>query len=332
MPGRQAAGSAPNRLRFLFLLVLLLPGCWAWLLNAGEAKAGDRPGYSSQCQSFCKADALFGYAMDRFETGDYETAVFEFKRFVYFFPDHARTDAAFFHIARSHFRTGRYEAALGYYQKTVQKFPDSEFAEKSRFQISRCYFRMNDPDAAMQTLYRLSQTSQDRAVRDKAFFRMAWFSLELAKPGQARTWLDRLSPEGRRSLPVAGLLEKMDKIDSLPRKSPFLAGLASVIPGGGYLYCGRYQDAAVAFGINAALMGAAYESWDNDLEVLGGVITLVELGFYGGSIYGGISSAHKANRAVYRQFIRDLKREGFSAELSAMPNEPGVRLSFTYRW
>lgn len=331
MPGRQGAGRAPTRLNFLFLLVLLLGG-GIWLLNTGEVQARDRAESSSDPKTFCTAEALFDYASDRFEAGDYETAVFEFKRFVYFFPEHPRSDAAFFHIARCRFRQGRYDAALPYYEKTVQKFPESEFAVKSIFQISRCYFRMNDPDAAMETLYRLSQTTQDRAVRDKAFFRMAWFSLELEKPGQARAWLDRISPAGRRSLPVASLLEEMDEIDSLPRKSPLLAGLASVIPGGGYLYCGRYQDAAVAFGINAALMGAAYESWDNDLEVLGGVIALIELGFYGGSVYGGISSAHKANSAVYRQFIRDLEKEGFSAELSAMPDEPGLLLSFTYRW
>jgi len=311
--------------------VLILGGP-IWPLNTGAAQNGDGAESSSSSKAFHAAASLFDYASERFEAGDYETAVFEFKRFVYFFPDHARTDAAFFHIAQCRFRTGRYDAALRYYQKTVQKFPESEFAVKSIFQISRCYFRMNDPDAAMNTLYQLSETTRDRTVRDKAFFRMAWFSLELAKSGQARAWLDRISPAGRRRLPVAGLLAKMDEIDSLPRKSPFLAGLVSLIPGGGYLYCGRYQDAAVAFGINTALMGAAYESWDNDLEVLGSVIALVELGFYSGSVYGGISSAHKANRAVYHQFIRDLKKEGFSAELSAMPDKPGLRLSLTYRW
>lgn len=313
----------------MFLLALIL-GNGICLLSAHELWA--RGASAGNAEVLLTADSLHDYARDRFNAGDYETAIFEFKRFVYFFPDHARTDGALFHIGQSYFSLGRYDAALSYYEKTVDGFPDSKFALQSRFQISRCYFRMNDPDAAMQTLYQLSKTSRKQAVKDKAFYRLAWLSLKDGRIGQARSWLDRISPAGRRTHSVTKLLAQIDELNALPRKSPFLAGVLSIIPGGGYLYCGRYQDAFIAFGLNAALMGAAYESFDNDLEVLGGVITLVDLGFYVGSIYGGIASAHKYNRAAYNQYIADIKAERFSLGISDRADTPGLLLSFTYRW
>ncbi|MEZ4550715.1 MAG: hypothetical protein R2860_13730 [Desulfobacterales bacterium] len=91
-------------------------------------------------------------------------------------------------------------------------------------------------------------------------------------------------------------------------KRPLTAGLLSVIPGGGYLYCGRYQDALTAFFINSALIYAAWECFDKELYGLGGIITVIETGFTRGSIYGGISSAHKFNQARENEFVRDLKR------------------------
>jgi len=51
------------------------------------------------------------------------------------------------------------------------------------------------------------------------------------------------------------------------------------------------------------------ESFNNDLPILGGVIAAVELGFYSGSIYSAVNSAHKYNRAQERAFIEGLKKE-----------------------
>jgi len=73
--------------------------------------------------------------------------------------------------------------------------------------------------------------------------------------------------------------------------------MLSVIPGAGYLYLERYQDALISLLVNTALIFAAYEAFDNDLYVLGGIISFVELGFYAGNIYGATTSAHKINRS-----------------------------------
>ncbi|MFO7838845.1 MAG: tetratricopeptide repeat protein [Desulfosalsimonadaceae bacterium] len=283
-------------------------------------------------QPSVRADQLFDYARRCFMQEDYESAVYEFRRFLHFFPDEPRADAANFYISRSYFRMERYEKALSAYRKTARKYPESKYATRSRFAVARCYQRLNDPQAAKEVLYQLIRKAGQRSVRDKARYRLAWIFLEKGNTGHARSWLARISPAGRRTYPVDELLAEMEKTDTLDRKSPVLAGIFSIIPGGGYLYCGRYQDAAVAFFVNAALMGASYESFESDLEVLGSLLALVDLGFYSGSIYGGISSAHKYNRAEYRRFIEEVKSRHFSAGLIRSQGSKAFELSFHLRF
>jgi hypothetical protein len=95
------------------------------------------------------------------------------------------------------------------------------------------------------------------------------------------------------------------EVRSVPGKNPVLAGVFAVIPGGGFLYTGRFHDAAAAFIINTGLGLAAWKAFDQDNPALGGVITLVGSGFYSGSIYGSISAAHKNN---HTQKVRILNR------------------------
>lgn len=313
-----------------YFLIAFFLGCTAIFASPANLWANT----SSQVKSdlVLSADDQLNYAIHSFENKDYETAIVEFKRFVYFFPDDPRAGKAFYHIGLCYFRLVKYDMALKYFTKTAKAYPDSEFALESRFRISRCHFRMNDPDAAEKTLLRLIETSEKKEIRDRAFYQLGWLCLETGRVGQAQTWLERMSQSKQKAYQVADLKKKMKRSDALPHKNPVLAGVFSVIPGGGYLYCGRYQDATVAFFVNAALMGAAYESFDNGLEILGGLISLFDLGFYAGSIYGGISSAHKFNRSAYEQFLEGLKDHTQAVNLSAMPEKSGLEFTFKCRF
>ncbi|MFP4531216.1 MAG: tetratricopeptide repeat protein [Desulfobacterales bacterium] len=292
--------------------------------------ANPNPRHSENYRAMPAPDALFGYARHCFENQDYETAVIELKRFLYFYPNDARAARASHHLGVSYFRLKKYDRAVNAFQKTVETYPDDKFAVESRFQISRCQLEMNNPDEAAAGLINLINETDQPAVKDRARYRLGWIAIETGRIGQSRTWFTRISPNRQADYKVAELQKDMARIKDLPHKRPFLAGLFSVIPGGGYLYTGRYQDAAAAFVVNAALMGAAYESFDNDLEVLGGLLALIDAGFYAGSIYGGISSAHKFNQSAYNQYIEDLKETHQGGAFSAIPTKSGIEIAFTW--
>ena len=121
--------------------------------------------------------------------------------------------------------------------------------------------------------------------------------------------IDRLiSKKNRDRYRLEDLSREMSRKSDLKTKSPTLAGILAVIPGAGHLYCGRYRDATVAFILNSAMIYAAYEAFDHDQNVLGGLITFFELGFYAGNIYSAVGSAHKHNRSVKKGFLDYLKQ------------------------
>lgn len=79
-------------------------------------------------------------------------------------------------------------------------------------------------------------------------------------------------------------------------KSPFLTGLMStVFPGAGYLYCGRYKEAASAFIINGLFAWGIYSLFENKNYGSGILLSMVTVPFYLGNIVGAVNSAHEIN-------------------------------------
>ena len=115
----------------------------------------------------------------------------------------------------------------------------------------------------------------------------------------------------------------------IPYGQPKLAGVLSVIPGAGQLYCGRYKDALSAFIVNGGLIWAAVESFDNELYALGTTISIFGFGFYTGNIYGAITSAHKYNQVQTQKYIRQLQKQYHIGLLSPSKND-GIMLTFQY--
>jgi hypothetical protein len=116
--------------------------------------------------------------------------------------------------------------------------------------------------------------------------------------------------------------------ERLPYKSPSTAGvLAGVLPGSGHLYCDRYKDGVVAFLLNGLFTWAAIEAFDNDHEVLGGILGFLELGWYSGNIYSAVNSAHKHNRALKDNYLKSLPELNF---FSTSERSFGLSLRMTF--
>ena len=139
-------------------------------------------------------------------------------------------------------------------------------------------------------------------------------------------YFDKISPNNSEKYRLETLEKALERKSFPKKKRPGLAGALSIVPGGGYLYCERYQDAFMAFLLNAGLIYAAYEAFDNELYALAGVISFVEFGFYSGNIYGAVSSAHKYNQTHDRKLI-DYLKENVKVRVSGRPANKGLELS-----
>lgn len=277
------------------------------------------------------ADKQFEFAEHFFSNQEYASAISEYERFIYFFPEDDRIEPAMFRIGMAHFKSKRFQQAVNALKTLIKKYGRTDLSIRSYLMISESYVKLNAFDAAIINLHNLITITGDENIQDEAYYRIGWLYIEMASWEKAKNYFSKISAPNKDTYRLKRLAVDLDKEKIIPQKNPRLAGVLSVIPGAGFLYTERHQDALIAFLLNGALMYAAYEAFDNNNDALGGIITLVEFGFYTGNIYGAVSSAHKYNRTKTGRFIQKLMENhkvNFSAGFNAKGFGAALRLPF----
>jgi len=242
---------------------------------------------------------------------------------------HNRIGTALFQTAMAHRLNNQFNEAIKGFQVVIQRSPKDTLAVRSHFLISACYVKLNDPMSARQILMILLNNHEDSDVRDAAKYRIAWIDIETGHFKQAMDQIQLISGTDSPWLPVQELSADLTEAAALPEKDPALAGALSVVPGAGYVYCGRYQDGLMAFLLNGALIWAAVESFSDGNPALGCVISVVESGFYIGNIYGGINAAHKYNTRQ-KQTVIDRLKSGFRIGMSPSSDKAGWQFNLQH--
>lgn len=140
-----------------------------------------------------------------------------------------------------------------------------------------------------------------------------------ARLGLARYWteLDRFddaaeqlaslpksAPQAPTARKVAGYVSNLQ----IPQKSPGVAGALSIIPGLGHFYLEEWGVGIVAMLWNGAFIFATADSFVAGRYGQGALLGLLELVWYGGTIFGAVSGAHRFNRdalLIVREGLRE---------------------------
>ncbi len=249
------------------------------------------------------------YADRLYAEGQFRRAAEEYDRYAFFFPESPLRRTALLKAAQAFLQADEPSAALKRFNALTQETPPDPVAVDAHFLAAECHVRAGDPNLAVIEMQNLITRTDDRAIRDSAYLRIGWIHIDQMDWSGARHALQRISPEGRARHKVEALEAELARADEIPRKSPALAGTLSILPGAGQLYCGRYEDALAALVVNGGLFLAAYESFDNDLNALGALLTIAGLGFYTANIYGAVTDAHKYNQARQQDFLGRVKQQ-----------------------
>jgi tetratricopeptide (TPR) repeat protein len=102
-------------------------------------------------------------------------------------------------------------------------------------------------------------------------------------------------------------LKILEDIKGQKKKSPGLARVLSIIPGGGYLYTNHKGSALTAFIINSLLGYATYTSVRSENYGIAGVCGFMGLSFYIGNINGAGRSAIRYNERRYNSYIKKIE-------------------------
>ena len=254
------------------------------------------------------ADRQFEFAEHYFDAAEYYRAIGEYERFIYFFPEDSRHERAMYKIGMAYLNGEKFQEAINAFNDLLTKFPSTDFETEARFRISQCFANLKEYFKAINYLDRIAATAKDTNTSDEAYYRRGWIYLEMDQWEEAAKSFGCISRKNRDKYRLETLSDALSKKKDLQTKSPSKAGILAILPGAGHLYCSRYRDAAMVFFFNSAMIYAAYEAFDHDQDVLGGIITFFEVGFYSGNIYSAVNCAHKYNKTVKNHFLEYLRK------------------------
>jgi TolA-binding protein len=249
----------------------------------------------------------FSFAESLFAEHDHYRAITEFKRFLHYSADDPRAPQAQLTIAKAYIAGKRWQQADAALEKTWQLYPTSPQALAARRLYAQVAFDRQDYETARQRYRQLQE--EDPREQQRASYQIGLAHLQENQLPEAQQELEKLPQPD-----AAELQQFLAEYRKLPRKSPALAGtLSALLPGAGQLYNERPKQAGVAFALNAAFIYGAIEAWNNENYAIAGILSLFEIGWYGGNIYNAMNNAHKINREREAEFRQQLQqRSGLS--------------------
>ena len=253
------------------------------------------------------ANMLVSFADHLFEQGDYYRAITEYKRLIFFYPDHELAKTARFQIALSYAKGNKFDQAIQRFQALADDLPDDAIGRRSLFMLGDTYYQKKDYPQTIDVMQRFLSTYPTDTQGDGARVKIGWSYLRQGDWQQASAEFRKIPADSPRRSDAEGLAEDVKAYPDIPRKSPYLAGgLSAVLPGAGQLYVERPADAAISFLLNGLFIWATIEAFHNDDTVAGCILLFFESGWYLGNVYNAMNSAHKYNRRSEQSFLDHL--------------------------
>jgi len=277
-------------LLFLFFFILLLQSS---------------PVLSSQI--IINSEEQFQYARQYLEKGEYLRAAWEFDRFIHFFPTDKDVSKARYLMGLCYLKGKKYESARKVLENVYKTHSGTSLGGKALFQIGESYYLQGVSAEAERYFRMVVENYPLQELKNAAFYRLGWSRMRKDRWEEASEAFKMVEEKSPLYDSSQDLSTKSLKGETLPRKNPTSAGiLAAILPGLGHAYGERYRDGMVAFLLNGLFIWAAVESFDQDHDVLGGILTFLELGWYSGNIYSAVNGAQKYNRNIRNEYRKGL--------------------------
>ncbi len=253
------------------------------------------------------------FADSLFQEGDYLNAAHEYQRLHFFHPDAPQIDFIAFRIAASYQNAGKLENAIGAYQLLIDTYPKSVLVERAKNNIAQCHVLLDDSKQGLASLKRFLAEHQGSSLAPRVQFTIGMIHVNKGEWAQAsRAWSDVYStyPESSFAKVSDKLARTVKNVDTLPHRSPTVAGvLSALVPGSGQVYSRRAGDGLYTF-VGMVVMGSASLYYvDQERYEVAVPLGVLSMFFYGNGIYQSIQAARIFNVRYEEQFRNRLQQE-----------------------
>ncbi|MFW9917941.1 MAG: tol-pal system YbgF family protein [Candidatus Thorarchaeota archaeon] len=259
-------------------------------------------------QIIINSEDQFSFARSIMDSGDFSRAVVEFERFIHFFPENSQVQTARYLIGICRLRDQRFQEARESFSEVIRTEPAGPLSGRALFLTGESYYQQGLSNQAAYYFNQIIEKYTDLDLKNAALYRLGWTKMNASRWCEASRIFSDVERQSTFFESAQQLAEKSLKGEALPQKNPTYAGLMSaIVPGLGHAYVSRYKDATVAFVVNGLFIWGAVQSFRQDQNVVGGILTFLEIGWYSGNIYSAVNATHKYNRKVHDDFRGSLK-------------------------
>ena len=201
---------------------------------------------------FCNFTSIAGENLlalgDHFsKLGNYDAAITEYKRFLFFHPDEIRAAEAYRKIGLAYRAQGLLQEAISAMQNAVQYAPNNKEKSKYQVELAVTLIASQNYDLARLELIRVTIRTPSGPLYERALFLQAVAYIYQFRWEEAREVLKDYTKDA--------ILDKLfDKAANLPRKSTRVAKVFSaILPGAGQVYAGNWRGGLNALALNSVL-------------------------------------------------------------------------------
>ena len=304
---------------------------WLFPLSTGMA-VGSQQSAASKKILFADSRALNAdryFADSLFQEGDYLNAAHEYKRLLFSDPDAPQIDFIAFRVAASYQNAGKLENAIRAYQLLIDAYPKSILVARAKNNVAQCHVLSGDSAQGIASLTRFLSEHKEGSLAPRAHFTIGMLHIDKGEWTQAsRVWNEVFLtyPESPFAKVSDRLARTVKGIETLPRRSPTVAGvLSALVPGSGQVYSGQTMNGLYAF-VSVAVLGSASFYYINEERYEVAVpVGALGLFLYGNSIYQSVQTARAFNIQQEQYFRNQIQQEirdsGLFGILSPPKNE-----------
>lgn len=235
---------------------------------------------------------------------EYQSALIEIER-SFFFDKHG-SDSMLYANKLLCYR-GLNDFEKGIFEYEVEYPKSIKGVDAVNMQVALLYYLTSNYQNALNVLDKIVEKGTATDIQQRAHMLKAVINLKEGEFQTAESMFCDASSFNISKDVYENNLKILRDIKERKKKSPALARILSIIPGGGYLYTNHKGSALTAFVINSLLGYATYTSVKSKNYGVAGVCGFLGLSFYIGNINGAGRSAIRYNERQYNAYIRKLE-------------------------
>ncbi len=248
----------------------------------------------SSDDSLTEDSRLFHFAETLQSEGDYDRAITEYRRLLFYFPNSRFQKQALKSLFHCYYKAKQYLIAIHWGQDILSKDVGLTDESELKFFIGASYFKLDNFPLA-RNYFAEAATRDNGVIKEKSILSQGLSYAKEASWEDAEKSFAGISLDSKFSDNARKCRKLCQEGKKLGLRNPTTAGVLAIIPGLGYLYDGYKQSALSSFIVNGLFIWSTFEAFRKDNQGVGIMLGILSFGWYAGNIYGSVISAQRRN-------------------------------------